>query len=54
MDQIAQLITNYGFSTILLAWMLFKDFKFNQGISTVLGEIKEVLAQLRATHNKGE
>ena len=54
MEAIAQAITNYGFSVVLLAWMIFKDYKFNENIITILSEVKEVLAELRTWHNAEE
>lgn len=54
MEEIAQAITNYGFSAILLAWMIFKDYKFNENILAVLDKINVVLAKLETWHNAGE
>ena len=54
MEQIAQAITNYGFSVVLLAWMIFKDYKFNDGMVKIMQEVKEVLAELRTWHNVEE
>ena len=46
MEEIATLITNYGFSAILLAWMIFKDYKFNENILNVLNKMENLLAKL--------
>lgn len=54
MEDIAQAITNYGFSAILLAWMIFKDYKFNENILAVLDKMQVVLAKLETWHNKEE
>lgn len=54
MEEIAQAITNYGFSAILLAWMIFKDYKFNENILAVLDKIQVVLAKLETWHNAEE
>ena len=51
MEAIAQAITNYGFSVVLLAWMIFKDYKFNENILSVLDKINVVLAKLETWHN---
>lgn len=51
MEEIASAITNYGFSAILLAWMIFKDYKFNENILAVLDKINVVLAKLETWHN---
>lgn len=47
LNDIIQLIMNNGMSVVLMAYFLFKDFKFNGHITTVLTEIKEVLASLK-------
>ena len=52
MEAIAEAITNYGFSVVLLAWMIYKDYKFNENILNVLTEVKDVLAELRTWHAK--
>lgn len=51
MEEIASAITNYGFSAILLAWMIFKDYKFNENILAVLDKIQVVLAKLETWHS---
>lgn len=51
MEEIAQAITNYGFSAILLAWIIFKDYKFNENILAVLDKIQVVLAKLETWHS---
>lgn len=51
MEEIAQAVTNYGFSAILLAWMIFKDYKFNENILAVLDKMQLVLAKLETWHN---
>ena len=50
MEAIAEAITNYGFSVILLAWMIFKDYKFNENILSVLDKICNVLTKLETWH----
>lgn len=49
-NEIVQLIVNNGMGVILLAYFLYKDSKWNAGITTVLTEIKEVLVELRTFH----
>lgn len=51
MEEIAQVISNYGFSVVLLAWMIYKDYKFNENILAVLDKIQIVLAKLETWHN---
>lgn len=50
MEQIAQAMTNYGFSAVLLAWMIYKDYKFNENILNVLDKIQVVLGKLETWH----
>lgn len=54
MDEIMQAITNHGFSVVLLAWMIYKDYKFNDSILAILTEVKEVLSELRTWHRAEE
>lgn len=54
MEEIANAITNYGFSAILLAWMIYKDYKFNENILAVLDKINTVLAKLETWHSAEE
>lgn len=51
MEEMAQVISNYGFSVVLLAWMIYKDYKFNENILAVLDKIQIVLAKLETWHN---
>lgn len=50
MEEIIQLIVNNGMGVVLLGYFIYKDSKWNTAITNVLGEIKEVLVELRATH----
>ena len=54
MEQIAEIITNYGFSVVLLAWLIFKDYKFNDSMIKIMQEVKEVLTELRTWHSSEE
>lgn len=49
---IAELISSTGFSIVLMAYFLLKDWKFNEQMLAVMGEIKEVLAELKTWHAK--
>ena len=49
---IADAIANYGMSFILMAYFLFKDYKFNQQILDTLGAINTVLTKLETWHAK--
>lgn len=50
MEEIVNLIVSNGMSVVIIAYFLFKDYKFNQSILDVLGEVKEVLSELRTYH----
>lgn len=52
MEEIIQLIMNNGMGVVLLAYFIYKDSKWNASITNVLGEIKEVLVELRTYHNR--
>ena len=52
MEEIAQIVSNYGMSVVLLAWMIYKDYKFNENILAVLDKINIVLAKLETWHAK--
>ena len=54
MEQVAQLITNYGMSVALLAWMIYKDYKFNAQILGVLEKINIILARVETWHSVEE
>lgn len=49
-NAISELIANTGFSIVLMAYFLMKDWKFNQSILDVLSEVKEVLTELKTAH----
>lgn len=51
MEEIARVISNYGFSVVLLAWMIFKDYKYNENILGVLEKIQVILGKLETWHN---
>ena len=48
-EQICSLILNNGLSVVLVGYFIYKDNKFNENTTLVLGEIKEVLASLSST-----
>lgn len=54
MNEIAQAVSNYGFSVVLLAWMIYKDYKFNENILAVLDKMQVVLAKLETWHSAEE
>lgn len=53
MEDIIQMIINNGMGVVLLAYFIYKDSRWNASITNVLGEIKEVLVELRTFHAKG-
>ena len=44
MTEIVDLIISNGMSIVLVAYFIYKDYKFNGSITSILTEIKEVLA----------
>ena len=51
--EIAELVTTYGLATAIIIYFLYKDYKFNDQIIQVMGEVKEVLVGLKeAIHNE--
>ncbi len=50
MNDLVNLIVSNGMSVVIIAYMLFKDFKFNETITTVLEQINITLAKLETHH----
>lgn len=50
--EFAELFTNYGMTFVLMAYFLFKDYKFNQQILDTLSAINVVLTKLETWHAK--
>ena len=53
MDEIVQLITTNGMGVVLLAYFIFKDYKFNQNILNVLEKMSVILGKLETWHSAG-
>lgn len=51
MEEMVNLIVSNGMSVVIIAYFLFKDYKFNGQIVNILGEIREVLSTLKTYHN---
>lgn len=51
---IADLLANYGMSFVLMAYFLYKDYKFNQQILDTLSAINIVLTKLETWHASEE
>lgn len=49
-EELCNLILNNGIAVVLVGYFIYKDYKFNQQILDVLGEVKEVLASLNTWH----
>lgn len=47
MDDFVNLIVSNGMSVVIIAYFLYKDYRFNASIINVLSEVKEVLTELR-------
>lgn len=54
MVEIAELVTTYGIAVAIIIYFLFKDYKFNDSIITLMTEVKEVLVELRTWHSVEE
>lgn len=48
MEEVVTLIMNNGMCAVIVAYFLVKDYKTNNQIVSLMGEIKEVLVSLRA------
>lgn len=51
MEEVVSLITTNGMGVVLMAYFIYKDWKFNEQIVKVLGEVKEVLTSLKTVHD---
>lgn len=51
MNELIQAITTNGMGVVLLAYFIFKDYKFNQNILNVLDKMNVILAKLETWHN---
>lgn len=47
MEEMVNLIVSNGMSVVIIAYFLFKDYKFNEQIIEVLQSIKETLAVIK-------
>ena len=50
MEEMVNLVVSNGMSVVIIAYFLYKDYKFNEQILNVLGEVKEVLSSLQTWH----
>lgn len=54
MEQIINLIVTNGMAVVIVAYFLYKDYRFNTSITNILTEMKEFLAVLKENTRKGE
>lgn len=50
MEELVNLIMNNGIGIVLVAYFIYKDYKFNESMLNVLGEIRVVLSALNTWH----
>ena len=50
MEEIVTLIATNGIAVVIIAYFLFKDYKFNEQIINLLYSVKEVLTELKTWH----
>lgn len=50
MGEMVDLIVSNSMSVVIIGYFLYKDYKFNDQIVNILGEVKEVLASLKTWH----
>lgn len=53
MEEMINLIATNGMAIVIVGYMLYKDFRFNETITKTLGNINETLAQLNLWHRNG-
>lgn len=47
METLVNLITTSGMAVVIVAYFLYKDYKFNESLIAVLGEIRELMAVIK-------
>lgn len=50
MSEIIELIVTNGMGVVLLAYFIYKDYKFNQNILNVLDKTNTILTKLETWH----
>lgn len=48
LNDIVNLIITNGMAVVIVAYFLFKDYKYNGQILAVLGELRELMAVIKA------
>lgn len=51
LNEIVQIISNNGMGFVLMAYFLWKDYRFNEQIINLLNETKGVLIELKTWHS---
>lgn len=47
LEEIINLVVTNGMAVVIVAYFLFKDYKFNGQIIEVLGELRELMAVIK-------
>lgn len=47
MNDLVNLIVSNGLAVVIIAYFLYKDYKFNEQMITLLGEVKGILTILK-------
>ena len=47
MEKIVELVVCNGMSVVIIAYLLYKDYKFNDSIIKLLGELKDVMVMVK-------
>lgn len=50
MEELVNLIVSNSMSVVIIAYFLYKDYRFNENVLNVLTEVREVLACLKTWH----
>ena len=50
LNDVISLIASNGMAVVIIAYFLYKDYKFNDHITRLLSEVKEVLTALKTWH----
>ena len=50
-EALVNLVMTNGIGIVLVAYFIYKDYKFNENLLSVMGEMREVLAALNTWHS---
>ena len=51
MDEIIDVIVKYGASVVVLAYFIYKDFKFTGRITELIGKVETLLTNINRDNN---